>query len=262
MELFDRLKQHVRGRVEPFDLLRKPLERGLPYYLGTWLFDDFFDPEYIRSLKDEYRAWYLEDCIGLVIAHGGPETVNQIQAAKELLRRIDSLFCSDEAAYFEFLDSEEGTAALLAAFDSLDVKFRGLFERIRDIYAANYSDRVVHDRELCAYLAELLIRIGFDGDDSDSDQPARWCERLTWPERIKAILRARDRGKCSKCSIDLISELEANVHIDHIIPLARGGCNDIVNLQLLCDACNQKKSAGLEPVNSSVPEYIKRFKRT
>lgn len=119
---------------------------------------------------------------------------------------------------------------------------------------------MLHDRQLCAYTAELVVRIGFDGDFDDTDRPRQWVDRVRLPERIKTILRARDRGKCSVCGVDLINELEADVHIDHIVPLARGGCNDVVNLQLLCAGCNLRKSARDEQVLSSVPEYIKRHR--
>lgn len=32
-------------------------------------------------------------------------------------------------------------------------------------------------------------------------------------------------------------------HIDHIVALARGGANEVANLQLLCPRCNLKKGA-------------------
>jgi 5-methylcytosine-specific restriction endonuclease McrA len=33
------------------------------------------------------------------------------------------------------------------------------------------------------------------------------------------------------------------MHIDHIVPLAKGGKNELDNLQLLCGKCNLKKGA-------------------
>lgn len=47
------------------------------------------------------------------------------------------------------------------------------------------------------------------------------------------------RGKCACCA----SSLGARFHRDHIIPLALGGTNDHLNIQLLCAPCNRKKSA-------------------
>jgi 5-methylcytosine-specific restriction endonuclease McrA len=46
-----------------------------------------------------------------------------------------------------------------------------------------------------------------------------------------------------------------------MFPLVRGGCNDLVNLQLLCSSCNQKKLDRAETTTSSVPRYILRPKK-
>lgn len=59
MNLFDYVKQHVRGRAEPVELLRKPLEIGLLYHLGRWLYDEYFLETYMEELEGEYQAWYL-----------------------------------------------------------------------------------------------------------------------------------------------------------------------------------------------------------
>jgi HNH endonuclease len=45
--------------------------------------------------------------------------------------------------------------------------------------------------------------------------------------------------KCAYCK----SPLGKNYHIDHIVPLAKGGGNDRRNLQLLCGFCNMSKGA-------------------
>jgi len=31
------------------------------------------------------------------------------------------------------------------------------------------------------------------------------------------------------------------LNYDHVIPLAKGGLNDVTNLQLLCKMCNERK---------------------
>jgi len=50
----------------------------------------------------------------------------------------------------------------------------------------------------------------------------------------------RDGYKCAHCG------KEHGLTIDHIIPLSRGGTNDLDNFQLLCPSCNAKKGSKLE----------------
>ena len=66
----------------------------------------------------------------------------------------------------------------------------------------------------------------------------------------------RMRGRFGQCAgrRRLRAEIEAGMHVcpcgsvaelqvDHIIPLARGGTNDFSNLQVLCASCNNAKGA-------------------
>lgn len=50
----------------------------------------------------------------------------------------------------------------------------------------------------------------------------------------------RDGNKCLGC---LKSPPEVRLSIDHILPISRGGTNDISNLQILCVPCNSAKGA-------------------
>lgn len=51
------------------------------------------------------------------------------------------------------------------------------------------------------------------------------------------------RGKCANCRSKLIKSGYKKYHVDHIMPLARGGSNDKYNLQCLCPTCNMRKHA-------------------
>jgi len=263
MNLFDYVKQHVRGRREPIDLLRKPLEIGLLFYLGCWLYDEYFLEDHIESLEGEYQAWYLEDAVELLKFHA-PEarTSLALKSADELLQRVNDIYDSGEDRYFALLDHLHSYGTLVEQYEELLSEFASVFNSNRPHYAANYADRVLHDRQLCAYISQLLLTIGFDGDDDGDGVPKPWVERVAWPERVKAILRARDRGACSQCGTNIVIELNAEPHIDHIVPLARGGTNDLVNLQLLCATCNQRKYTNDVDVYSSIPEYIRRGRAT
>jgi 5-methylcytosine-specific restriction endonuclease McrA len=67
-------------------------------------------------------------------------------------------------------------------------------------------------------------------------------ERYGWSLVRKARTRDvfdRDEHKCRYCGST------NNLEIDHIYPLARGGSNDLDNLQILCKSCNCKKWANI-----------------
>jgi 5-methylcytosine-specific restriction endonuclease McrA len=50
---------------------------------------------------------------------------------------------------------------------------------------------------------------------------------------------ARDINICKYCGST------ESLEVDHIIPLARGGSNELDNLQILCKKCNRKKWANI-----------------
>jgi len=53
-------------------------------------------------------------------------------------------------------------------------------------------------------------------------------------------LMSMQKGKCACCGIGIKHKLH---HLDHIIPVAKGGDSSNNNLQLLCPSCNLSKSA-------------------
>ena len=71
-------------------------------------------------------------------------------------------------------------------------------------------------------------------------------KRVAIPKWVRDAVFFRDHGRCLFCQVDLSGLLATDRldHFDHMVPLAGGGINDPTNVQLLCEACNLRKSAG------------------
>jgi hypothetical protein len=266
LDLFYRIKDCWKGRDIPGDLLVKPLEKGLSYKIGEWCFDTLFDFDgksesmekpYSATLGGEDFLWFLDDVAEAARISRVFANVQAFTAIADAVSQVEALYESNEEAYFKSLEGEarQGLTDLFTSFCATE---RQSLDTMKTLYAPVVADRILHDRQLCSFIAETVMDIGFDGETAEGIR-SQWVERESWPARVKTILNARDRGKCASCGADIAMELEAEGHIDHMVPFSKGGCNDLVNLQLLCSACNLKKLASTdEEVASSVPRYLRR----
>lgn len=59
---------------------------------------------------------------------------------------------------------------------------------------------------------------------------------------VQAIFE-KQRGLCGNCKKKLFKSGAKKFHVDHVIPLSRGGGNGPDNLQCLCSSCNLRKGA-------------------
>ena len=50
-------------------------------------------------------------------------------------------------------------------------------------------------------------------------------------------LLLKQKGRCANCG----KKVNSDYHADHIVPLSKGGSNDIYNIQILCSNCNLRK---------------------
>lgn len=92
-------------------------------------------------------------------------------------------------------------------------------QRCREWFAANPEKRAAYEQNRRAKKRAQGGRISSD---------------------IKPKLYALQRGQCACCR----AKFEASdLHLDHIMPLSKGGAHSDENMQLLCQPCNQSKYA-------------------
>lgn len=92
------------------------------------------------------------------------------------------------------------------------------------------------------------ILAGYTYDSSEEERPLfsflpdAWDDprrrpRLRVSPALSRTVIERDGPGCQHCGT------EDNPTIDHVIPVVRGGTNDLDNLQVLCGSCNSRKGA-------------------
>lgn len=63
------------------------------------------------------------------------------------------------------------------------------------------------------------------------------CERRRMTKALRKQILERDGHRCRLC------DAESPLHIDHVLPISRGGRSLPSNLQVLCEHCNLTKGA-------------------
>jgi len=60
-------------------------------------------------------------------------------------------------------------------------------------------------------------------------------------EQLRQVILARDKHLCQQHKRE--GKVAGGTHVDHIVPKALGGTDDHDNLQVLCKACHDAKTA-------------------
>lgn len=244
-------------------LCHDTLPNGLLYYLGRWLFEDCFVSEE-NIIGEPVHQWrHLSQLLYLINQSGCPKRKAFLDALL-FLDHIDQIWDGDSIIIFNrrYRRRKYYEEILSIYFRLLDSYTQEISD-LTHIYAINFAERVFHDRQYCEFVSYIVASLydfsGFPVIDERNRLSVVKVTRKAWPTWVRDVLRARERGKCAECGASF-DELEGEIHIDHIIPLAKGGFNDLANLQLLCEMCNKKKGVQEIRVNSSIPNYLSNSK--
>jgi hypothetical protein len=77
-------------------------------------------------------------------------------------------------------------------------------------------------------------------------------------EALRRVVRQRAGNRCEYC-LSHQDYVMGQLQIDHILPLARGGQDDIDNLCLACELCNQYKWTKINGVDPQTRQRVALF---
>ena len=75
-------------------------------------------------------------------------------------------------------------------------------------------------------------------EEERANRPKRQAFTATERAVVRDALYKKQQGRCIACRRKMPKDV---FHIDHILPVAEGGTNEVRNLQLLCPTCNTRK---------------------
>jgi len=80
------------------------------------------------------------------------------------------------------------------------------------------------------------------------------------PSGIRKTILGEEKVCCHYCGIESTNAL-VDFHLDHIIPITRGGTSNLNNLIPSCPSCNQEKT-NYNPIDYIIFRYLRHFKIT
>lgn len=267
--LYSKFRKYLDWRIShnlvPNGLFLKTLHDGILNILGSTFFDQIFninDDVLICNANDAFER--SSEVLFLLKGSGciDSEPLFELLMA---IDRVDGLLMETPQKQVDREFRRKGIhLGLWNALFAVNEHYQSDINELRNMYAKNFAERVLHDRQLSEYISFSITNMyeekGFPTLDSNGQLIIGLVKRQKWPSWVFRTLQARDRDKCANCGTNFI-ELNAEPQIDHIVPLSQGGCNDIVNLQLLCSKCNLHKLDKGQLVNSSIPEYLNWYRK-
>ena len=163
-------------------------------------------------------------------------------------------FATDEQIRDEYkksfmLNMFRKVCAKMQIDSSYKSKIKTLF---RESHNKNMTTKIIIENnfnyDLTQEEAELMS-LWFDAHFNNSNR------RKSIPPFFKNELLKRQNGKCAVCGEDLATDTK-KVHVDHIIPWSLVGDELEDNYQILCETCNECKSASTDYIFKNMIKLI------
>ncbi len=214
----DELREHIGEKVRNLESIRVPAREHI-----------------LRSMEPLFERIAAEAGSGCqermrtILVNGFQERLSKIrEIVNDLILNIATVLldsCTEEITHF----GGEAKGRICRTLEAVEES------------TLSTSEEKLHEREVILKTASETLKRNrtrsqkdywawhdtlYPGGDSNSPE---------WRELSKKV-KDRDGWKCVECQAD------GELHADHIIPLSKGGSNDLSNLQTLCVTCHELKT--------------------
>lgn len=224
------------------------LNKGTYFYLGKG--------KYIRSRdmssKAAYDRYGCDQLLDEVLLDSDDSIhwlLEQIKENREKydvyvsqLGRLQSVITEDEAKslkipYQKYLEIEKALFEKQKLKPPLDMELTCVVEYSSPAGRNHYSKEYTY-----TYLSlmQRLDKLQEMAKQRETEEYKRKVERSKVTPKLRLAVIERDGRRCQICGAR--QEDGVTLHVDHIIPVAKGGKTEMSNLRTLCDMCNQGKS--------------------
>lgn len=125
--------------------------------------------------------------------------------------------------YNQWLESEKYSSGLHNEFDIMMEEYRECIE-FSFAFGGNDVSFIMH---------KIKDFLGCEPETNHQINKINKRSKISQSKRVAVF--EKDKYRCVRCKTHL------NLTIDHIIPIAKDGNNDLENLQTLCKSCNSSK---------------------
>lgn len=180
--------------------------------LDEWIIDGGMQE--VEDYLDSLQEWYV-DCVEEARATG--------RRVEKKLQKIDEEF--NRPLYFHF------------SMYRYTTKYRTV-----NYVRHPYRQRITYDSFTCEY--DWLVERDKKLEDIDYmcvlSKYSAVNQRGNMTKELRTLVKQRDNYTCQICGKYMPDEV--GLHVDHIVPVSKGGKSTLDNLQVLCSVCNLRKS--------------------
>lgn len=222
--------------------VKKLYELNRKYHFYTFSTRSF---QKVCNSKAEYDRLSMDDVLSLIIKENlgmFRDYNNRLKKNKQMYKK----YCQEYAViYQEVIDSEEDIAykrAECCVFESKKHKEISTYHiEVEKVYHSPkernvYSDKRNYDNNSIYKFIKQIEQLDLERERQKAQTE---YERSLMTSALRYDTLKRDKGRCVLCGAT--AEDGVKLHVDHILPVSKGGKTIPSNLRTLCDRCNLGK---------------------